>query len=84
MTLIKIVNDEVVMTKEEEELFYWMVYRFINMMPNVYRKRNTNRAIVSDITYHGSGYSQKICEYLGVDPSGYDWQVNDNVGKKSR
>ena len=77
MTLIKIVNDEVVMTKEEAELFYWLVYRFINLMPKVYRQRNTNRAIVSDLTYHGSTYSGMICEYLGVDPSGYDWLVND-------
>ena len=73
MTLIKIENDKVVMTEEEKLMFYKLVKRHLELMPNVYRKRHSNWVVVQHLTYHGSTYSGLICEYLGVNPSGYDW-----------
>lgn len=40
---------------------------------NVYRKRNCNWVVVKHLTWHGCGYSHLICEYLGVDSTGYKW-----------
>ena len=78
MTLIKIENNKVIMTKKEKDLFYKMVERLICFAPKIYRKQSKNWVIISDITYHGSGYSKLICRYLGVDPDSYKWEVINN------
>lgn len=73
MSLIKIKDDKVIMTNEEKELFFNLVKRHLELMPKVYRKRNCNWVVVKHLTWHGCGYSHLICEYLGVDPTGYKW-----------
>ena len=77
MALIKIENNKVVMTKEEKVLFYELVKRHLELMPKVYRKRHSNWVVVQRLTYHGSTYSGLICEYLGVNPSGYEWRIEN-------
>ena len=42
MTLIKVKNNEVIMNEDEKELFIKMIERLLELMPNVYRKRNKN------------------------------------------
>ena len=71
MTLIKVKNNEVIMNEDEKELF---IERFLELMPNVYRKRNKNWVVVSEVTYHGKTYSKKICEYLGIESDSYEWK----------
>ena len=75
MTLIKVKNNEVIMNEDEKELFIKMIERFLELMPNVYRKRNKNWVVVSEVTYHGKAYSKKICEYLGIESDSYEWKL---------
>lgn len=79
MALIKIENDKVIMTEEEKQLFFNLVRNHLDLMPKVYRKRNCNWVVVRHLTWHGHTYSDLICRYLGIDPSGYEWEVNKNV-----
>ena len=49
---------------------------FIDCMPNAYRKRNRNQAVVRDIllagtSTMGSTSCYKKCLELGIDPDGY-------------
>lgn len=75
MSLIKIENHKVVMTKKEKILFFKLVKRHLELMPKVYRKRNCNWVVVKNLTWHGSTYSRLICEAVNVDPSSYKWEV---------
>ena len=80
MTLIKIdKSDKVIMTKKEKQLFINLVERHLELMPNVYRKRNRNWVVVQHLTWHGRTYSEKICEFLGIDPSSYKWEIKNEA-----
>ena len=62
---------------EEKEIVFNLIKRHIELMPKVYRKRNSNWSIVSDLTFNGRGYSFSICSALSVDPYGYEWKKED-------
>ncbi|MDD7591524.1 MAG: hypothetical protein PUJ92_00775 [Bacilli bacterium] len=62
---------------EEKEIVFNLIKRHIELMPKVYRKRNSNWIIVSDLTFYGRGYSFSICSALSVDPNGYEWKKED-------
>ena len=47
-------------------------------MPKVYRNRYFNCVVVRDLTHNGMGYSESICQALGVDPYGKKWEVKNN------
>ena len=56
---------------------------FINCMPNVYRKRNSNWCVVQDIlmqgTYTaGSTSCRRKCVELGISTDGYSLTEDDN------
>ena len=71
-------NNEIATTfssDEEKETVFRLIKNHIELMPKVYRKRNCNWCIVSDLTFNGRGYSESICRSLGVDPDGYEWEV---------
>lgn len=75
MNFIKISNDnKVIMTEEEKDLFIKLVKRHLELMPKVYRKRNSNWIVVQHLTKHGCGYSILICKYLNIDPDSYKWE----------
>lgn len=79
MALIKIKDDNVIMTKKEKILFFELVGRHLDLMPKAYRKRNCNWVVIKNLTWHGSTYSRLICEAVGVDPSSHKWEVLENV-----
>ena len=71
-------NREIVTTfssDEEKDIVFRLIKRHIEFMPKKYRKDYTNWCIISDLTFHGKGYSISICKALGVDPDGYEWSV---------
>lgn len=80
MSLIKIKDGKVLMTKKEKILFFELVERHLDLMPKVYRKRNCNWVVVKNLTWHGSTYSRLICEAVNVDSSSHRWEVilNEN------
>lgn len=62
-------------SSEEKETVFKLIKNHIELMPKVYRKRYPNWVIVSDLTFNGRGYSESICRALGVNPYGYEWEV---------
>ena len=60
---------------EEREFIFNLIKRHIELIPKVYRKRNCNWSIVSDLTFYGRCYSVSVCSALVVDPNGYEWEV---------
>lgn len=74
-------NREIITTfssDEEKDIVFRLIKRHIEFMPKKYRKDYTNWCIVSDLTYHGSGFSFSICKALGVDPMGYEWVIKED------
>lgn len=73
-------NKEIITTfssDEEKETVFKLIKNHIELMPKVYRKRYPNWFIVSDLTFNGT-YSESICKALGVNPYGYEWEVEEN------
>ena len=62
---------------EEKEIVFNLIKGHIELMPKVYRKRNSNWSIVSDLTFYGRGYSVSVCSALGVEPNSYEWKKED-------
>lgn len=74
-------NNEIVTTfssEEEKETVFNLIKNHIELMPKAYRKRYVNWVMVGDLTHNGSGYSQSICQALGVSPNGFKWEVISN------
>lgn len=71
-------NNEIVTTfssEEEKETVFNLIKNHISLMPKVYRKRYVNWVIVKHLTHNGSGYSESICQALGVEPYGKKWEA---------
>ena len=63
---------------EEKETVFNLIKNHINLMPKVYRNRYFNCVVVRDLTHNGMGYSESICQALGVDPYGKKWEEKNN------
>lgn len=62
---------------EEKETVFELIKNHIELMPKVYRKRYPNWCIVGDLIFCGRGYSESICEALGVNPYDYEWKKEE-------
>ena len=69
-------NGQPILTDHEKEIVFEFIERFIDNMSKTYRKLNNNWSIVQDLTRNGKGYSQNLCEALGVYPHGFTWEEN--------
>ena len=67
MSLIKIKDNKILLTKEAKILFFELVRRHLDLMPKTYRKYHCNWVVVQNLTWHGSTYSKLICEIIPAE-----------------
>ena len=73
-------DDEVKVTfssDEEKDIVFLLIKNHIELSPSLYRKAFRNLNFVCDLTNCGICCSESICRALGVNPYGYEWEVEE-------
>ena len=62
---------------EEKDIVFLLIKNHIILSPSLYRKAFRNWVFVGDLTGYEPLYCEAICEALGVNPYGYEWEVEE-------